>query len=115
MLIFVYNADSGSVNAVLDTAHKILSPSTYQCQLCQLSYGLVKENQAWKAFRESLHEEVVFLHRDEFEEQYAQKLEYPVLLRKSGDEFDVLLSAQQFNTASDTSTLIDTCKKMIAG
>jgi len=100
---------------VLDTAHKILSPSTYQCQLCQLSYGLVKENQAWKLFRESLNEEVVFLHRDEFEEQYAQKFDYPILLRKSGDEIDVLLTDQQFNAASDTSALIDACKKVIAG
>ena len=102
------------MNAVLDTAHKILSPSTYQCQLCQLSYGLVKENQAWKAFRENLQEEVVFLHRDEFEEQFAQKFEYPILLRKTADEFAVLLSAEQFNALTDTKALIDSCKKVIA-
>ena len=103
------------MNAVLDTAHKILSPSTYQCQLCQLSYGLVKENQAWRAFRESLQEEVVFLHRDEFEEQFAQKFDYPVLLRENGDDFEVLLTAKQFNAVTDTQSLIDVCKKVIAG
>ena len=32
-LIFVYNANSGKLSAALDIAHKIISPSTYQCRL----------------------------------------------------------------------------------
>lgn len=30
-LIFVYNANSGMWNTMLDTIHKTVSPETYQC------------------------------------------------------------------------------------
>ena len=36
-LIFVYNAKSGMVNELLDFAHKIVSPSTYNCNLYAIS------------------------------------------------------------------------------
>jgi len=114
MLVFVYNADSGAMNTLLDSAHKILSPATYQCQLCQLSYGIFNENQAWKSFREGLSEEVVFLHKDEFEQQYAMKYQYPVLLRVETGEVTELLSANDFRQTADTQSLIDLCKKSIA-
>jgi hypothetical protein len=114
MLIFVYNADAGSINALLDSAHKILSPSTYACRLCELTYGLVREKQAWKAFRESLAEPVTFLHRDEFEQQYARHISYPALLRVHDSEFDVLLSAESLQTVSSTEELIERCREVIA-
>jgi len=37
-LIFVYNANGGLVNSWLDTAHKIVSPSTYSCSLCAITF-----------------------------------------------------------------------------
>lgn len=113
MLIFVYNADSGAVNTLLDSAHKILSPSTYQCQLCQLTYGVFKENEAWKDFRQALSEEVVFLHRDEFEQQYPDRFSYPVLLRVGEGKLKELLPAETINTATDTMDLIEQCNKAI--
>ena len=41
-LILVYNADSGFFNALADSAHKLLSPSTYDCRLCALTYGAIQ-------------------------------------------------------------------------
>jgi hypothetical protein len=38
-LIFIYNAKSGLVNEMIDFAHKIVSPETYDCNLCAISYG----------------------------------------------------------------------------
>ncbi|MEJ7610614.1 MAG: hypothetical protein WKF88_05480 [Ferruginibacter sp.] len=69
-LIFVYNANSDLLSTVTDFAHKILSPSTYQCRLCALTYGNVSIKQEWKFFVESLPIKTVFLHKDEFETQY---------------------------------------------
>jgi len=34
-IIFVYNTDDGLFNALMDTAHKIFSPATYECSLCR--------------------------------------------------------------------------------
>ena len=69
-LIFIYNANSDLFSTVTDFAHKILSPSTYQRQLCALTYGNFSKKQEWKYFVESLSIETVFLHKDEFENQY---------------------------------------------
>ena len=113
MLLFVYNADSGKLNALLDSAHKIVSPSTYNCQLCQLTYGLVNEKQAWKQFREQLDEEVLFFHRDEFEKHYKQKLQYPFLARVEGQDIELLLSADALSEIEDTQHLIHRVRQVI--
>lgn len=41
-LSFIYNAQSGKTNALIDFTHKILSPETYQNQLCSLIYGNIE-------------------------------------------------------------------------
>ena len=104
--MLVYNADSGSLNALLDSAHKLLNPSTYQCKLCELTYGLVNEKKAWKAFRETSPEEMVFLHRDEFEQQYAQRFDYPFVARVNEKDLLLLLSSGDLKAISTTEELI---------
>ncbi|MEX0288178.1 MAG: GTPase, partial [Flavobacteriaceae bacterium] len=68
-LLFIYNANSGLGNMLLDGAHKILSPSTYECKLCDITYGAFTERKIWKAFRKESGIEMEFLHKDEFLEQ----------------------------------------------
>lgn len=70
-LVFVYNADSGFVNTLLDIGHKIVSPSTYQCRLCVLTHSTFAMRDDWKQFAANLGVPVEFLHRDEFERQYG--------------------------------------------
>lgn len=114
MLLFVYNADSGKLNALLDTAHKIVSPSTYSCRLCELTYGLMNEKQAWREFHQSLGERVVFLHRDEFEAQYQQRPGYPFLADVGETHFEVLLDSVAFAKLNDTTSLIAKVQQVIA-
>ena len=114
-LIFVYNADSGLMNTLIDIGHKAISPTTYQCRLCDLTFGLVGEHKQWKKFREESNTEMEFLHRDEFEQQYAQKFEregcrgsvgisnhavdYPVILLED-NELTVMISQTELNEIS---------------
>ena len=37
-IVFIYNAKSGTVNSLIDWAHKIVSPDTYECSLCSMTY-----------------------------------------------------------------------------
>ena len=53
-LIFIYNADSGLRNMIVDSAHKILSPDTYTCSLCDIAFGAFTENSVWKKFRKEI-------------------------------------------------------------
>ena len=69
-LIFVYNADSGLLNAMKDWAHKIVSPETYTCSLCALTYDNLGMRRPWRDFIKELGYEIEFLHRDEMTEKY---------------------------------------------
>ena len=78
------HADSGFLNSLLDIGHKIINPQTYECNLCNLTFGNFVENKKWKDFRKSTDIDLEFLHRDEFEEKYNAKYDCPVIL-KDGD------------------------------
>ena len=69
-LLFVYNADGGPLAGLKDAFHKILSPATYPCSLCAITYGATSMRPAWREFIKTLPVPVDFLHRDEFERQY---------------------------------------------
>jgi hypothetical protein len=133
-LIFVYNANSGKLNALLDSAHKITSPGTYECHLCVLTFGVFKENELWVRFRESLATnfpdlKLEFLHKDEFEKQYwskwLPKYNYPILLSVRDEEqdyndgfgtnsgMDIFLSTEEMNLITDTEALIETIQERL--
>jgi len=114
-LIFVYNANSGKVNALLDSAHKIVSPSTYQCRLCDLTHGTLKEKEEWVRFRESVIttnfvQELDFLHKDEFEKQYRSKwlpkYDYPVILEATPNGLELFMSDKELQQLPTTERLI---------
>lgn len=65
-LFFVYNADGGHLAGLKDMFHKILSPATYPCSLCAVTYGATAMQPVWREFIQKLPVPVAFLHRDEF-------------------------------------------------
>ncbi|MBF9220150.1 hypothetical protein [Hymenobacter ruricola] len=71
-LLFVYNADTGLLAGLKDTFHKILSPGTYPCALCAVTYGATRMRPQWRDFIKSLPVPVEFRHRDEFEREHPQ-------------------------------------------
>ncbi|MBE9044265.1 GTPase [Pleurocapsales cyanobacterium LEGE 10410] len=104
-LIFVYNADSGLANTLMDIGHKVISPQTYECNLCDLTFGVFKEQKKWKEFREKSNTEMEFLHRDEFEQKYGKKFDYPLIL-KQDDELSVMVSQAELNQIQTLDELI---------
>ncbi|TGE28434.1 hypothetical protein [Hymenobacter metallicola] len=76
-LVFVYNADAGLFGAVLDLAHKLVSPTTYPCSLCAITYG-VRMRPEWKAFIAGLPIDSEFLHRDELAALYPWLSDTPL-------------------------------------
>ncbi|MEM6782184.1 MAG: hypothetical protein AAF624_00420 [Bacteroidota bacterium] len=110
-LVLVYNADSGLFNAATDTVHKLLSPGTYECRLCQFTYGAFTMRRAWRDYLDRLGLPLVFLHRNEFTHAYPTlaDLRLPVILTDDGpDEAapSVLLDAAAIDTCTDLDTLI---------
>ncbi|MFK5972673.1 MAG: GTPase [Flavobacteriaceae bacterium] len=110
-LIFIYNADSGLRNVIIDGAHKILSPSTYECKLCELTFGAFTEKNVWKKFRESSDIQMEFLHKDEFKKQYASKIEheytFPIVLKATENTLEVYIRAKELKAMENAEMLVE--------
>ncbi len=90
-LIFVYNANSDLFSIVSDFTHKILSPATYNCNLCALTYGNFTIKKDWKSFIENLLIKPIFLHKDEFVKKYKIEPALPaVFMIKNGDIKEII-------------------------
>ena len=109
-LVFVYNAHSGYGNSLLGSAHKMISPSTYECRLCSLTSGMLRDRAEWKRFREEGTIPMSFLHKDEFRTAYASKFgakyTFPIVLAETGGELEVLVNTAELNAIEDTGRLI---------
>jgi hypothetical protein len=114
-LIFVYNAKSDTKETLLDSAKKLFSPSTYDCKLCALTFGLTSEKKKWKKFRKESGIAMDFLHKDEYEKQFkskfAQQYSYPIILIQNHYDLDIFMNAEKLNEIDDLSTLIAEVQK----
>ena len=106
-VIFVYNADSGLISTVKDYFHKIVKPSTYQCNLCALTFDNLGMKNGWKSFVDDLEPEIVFLHKDEFLEKFNMKdAKFPSAFVKSGSKLSLLISQAEIDNTKSLDELI---------
>ncbi|UYZ63964.1 hypothetical protein [Hymenobacter weizhouensis] len=99
-LLFVYNADAGLVAGAMDLFHKILSPATYPCSLCAVTYGNLGMKPEWREFIKSLPVQATFLHRDELHAQHPElaATPLPAVFRRAGTAgWQVFLAAEELN------------------
>lgn len=116
-LIFVYNANAGVNNSLLDSVHKILSPKTYECRLCELTFGIVSENRKWKKFRKESDIEMIFFHKDEYKRKFKSKFEklydLPVILYQDNYDLSLMIGKDELNQIEDVDTLIHKIKSSV--
>ena len=114
-LIFVYNANSGFLDKIFDGAHKIVSPSTYDCNLCAITFGAFSEDELWKAYREHSEIPMEFYHKDEFLKQYKSKwlpnYDFPIILLENKMELEVFISSEELDVLSTSEALIEEITK----
>ena len=111
-LVFVYNADSGTFNALADMAHKIFSPQTYACNLCAITYSPLGMRKEWKAFLAGLDADLEFLHADELRARYGiVGVALPAVFIRRAGGLDLWIDAPSINacrTMEDLKSLIGT-------
>jgi len=114
-LILVYNADSGVFDIIKDALHKTFFPSTYQCNLCALTYGTFGMKSEWKEFIDKLEIPYEFLHRDEFYQQlelhpdHLKDIEFPAIFLNRDGQISLLIDHKEINnlkTLKELMTLI---------
>ena len=106
-LIFVYNANAGIAAGIMDSIHKTLSPATYPCSLCAITYGAVRMNPTWRAWLKAQLFESVFHHRPDFRTAYPDvEVALPVILVARGGQVETLVAADEFGEAPTVAGLI---------
>lgn len=109
-LVFVYNADSGLVNVLVDAAHRVVSPKTYPCRLCAITFSFEGMRREWKQFVADLGRPVEFLHRDELKERHGiEGIPLPAVFLRKGDELTQWIDADAINRCK----LLDDLKDLI--
>lgn len=93
-LILVYGADSGRLNALVDSARKLLRVKG--CSLCAITHGLAGERSEWRECRDALGVPVDTYHRDDMPPEVAAALDggVPAVLAQSGDGLQVLMGPE---------------------
>lgn len=102
-LIFIYKADGGIAQGILDSIHKTLSPATYACSLCAITYGAFTMDAQWRAWLKALPIPTVFYHKDD---SPYRDIALPVVLAERGGQVDTLVSAERLNALASVDALI---------
>ena len=105
-LIFIYNTKSGVVNELIDIAHKLVSPETYDCNLCAISYGAFFMKKKWSTYIETLPFKSTFTYKDKFSKDGYSNIKFPSVFIRSNEKLDQIISATEINEIKDLDQLI---------
>lgn len=115
-LVFVYNADSGLFSVLSDAVHKLVSPATYGCSLCALTYSPVGMRRRWRSFIQGLELGSEFLHADELAARYGVRATpLPAVFRRGDAGLELLLSSDELDackTLGDLEELVQAALKV---
>ena len=106
-LIFIYNAKSGFVNEFLDLVHKNLSPNTYNCNLCAITYGTFTMKPIWTKYISSLPLKSSFTYKDKVSHYGFDNLKLPSIIFRNGSRSKVIISSEEINKLKKIDQLIN--------
>ena len=102
-LVFIYNADGGLLNGIMDSVHKTVSPATYSCSLCAMTYGVFAMSAKWREWLKALPVAAQFYHRDD---SPFGAMALPAVLARRGSDIEKVLSAATLRGLPDVDALI---------
>ena len=110
-LVVVYNAKSGGLNAVLDYVHKLVSPDTYDCNLCKLTYDNFGQIKRWNDFLINHNISANYYYRDHLIQIGVDpEIELPAVFF---NDKSLLLGSKEINSFKTLDDLINGIKNKI--
>jgi len=103
-LVVVYNAKSGGFNTVLDYVHKMVSPETYDCNLCKLTYDNFGQIREWNDFLRFLNISVDYYYKDHLTQiGMDPEMDLPAIFFNN----NLLIGAREINSFKTLEELIE--------
>ena len=114
-IIFIYNASDNFSSVMFDFIHKIISPNTYQCSLCKITYGNFKKYDEWERYIESIPYQVEFLYKNNYKDYHKDLKveEFPIALIQNEDSYQTILLKKDFDSCNDLKELIQIIEKKL--
>ena len=114
-IIFIYNAKSGFFNAFLDWSHKIISPKTYDCNLCSITYNNFGKEKKWKEFLKNINIQSHFYYIDHLKELdfVIEANELPCVFIKKNKEYKIIINSEEMDTFNNVEELINRLKDFL--
>ena len=92
-LVLVFDATSGPLGAVFDTAKKLLR--IRGCALCAITHGALGERSEWRSCRAALGVPVEYFHKDDLPQVLHGKVgDLPCILARVGEAFVPLVEPE---------------------
>lgn len=114
-LVFVYNAEAGLLNGLLDLGHKLVSPSTYPCSLCAVTYSSFGMKRPWQDFVNGLGRPVRFAYRDQIRDEYGMtEVTLPAVFEEKDGRLEPWLTAEQLNGCRSLDELMELVSRRLA-
>ena len=113
-IIFIYNAKSGLINSIIDAGHKIISPKTYQCSLCSLTYDNFGKKSKWSKFLNELEIKSKFLYEDQIlDNKNFNKNDLPSVYFNIEGNYKLISSSIDLNSHKNLDSLILSLRKKV--
>lgn len=113
-IVFIYNAKSGFTNSLIDWAHKIISPKTYECSLCRITYDNLGKKSEWAEFLKELKIQSSFLYKDHIVNNNELKnSSLPCVYLRLSDEMNLLITSNEMNSYKNLNELILSLRKKL--
>ena len=108
-LIFIHNARSGVTNAFIDWAHKIISPNTYKCNLCSITYNNLGKEKKWSDFLKNVNVKSSFYYVDHLKglDFVTDSIILPCIFIKKNDEYKLIIDSNDLNKLKNIDELIN--------
>ncbi|MEQ1687750.1 MAG: hypothetical protein ABL874_04170 [Sphingopyxis sp.] len=115
-LVFVYNANAGKLAGLLDTVHKTLSPSTYECDLCAVTFGAFSMKGEWRDWLKAQPWSAEFFHRPDFRAAWPAyaATPLPAIFRRDGDTLTLLIGPDAFKGLGNVNALAGAIEAALA-
>ena len=114
-LYFAYNAKGGFFNGLTDSIHKIVSPSTYSCDLCAITHHSAGMKFTLKRFLEKLPYEVNFVYKDDLKKYpFLKSADLPCIFVSNDKDTSIVLAKDEISKIKSAKNLEKEILKKIA-